>query len=60
MSAKAAHHAALAERFTVIAPDIVGFGCTDRPDAFPYGLDARAPQRVDRLVLMAPVARASR
>ena len=51
---------ALAERFTVIAPDIVGFGCTDRPDAFPYGLDARAPQRVDRLVLMAPVARASR
>lgn len=31
---------ALAERFTVIAPDIVGFGFTDRPEAFPYGLDA--------------------
>ena len=43
---------ALAERFTVIAPDIVGFGFTYRPDAVPYGLDARAPQRVDRLVLM--------
>lgn len=31
---------ALAERFTVIAPDIVGFGFTDRPEGFRYGLEA--------------------
>ena len=31
---------ALAERFTVIAPDIVGFGFTDRPEGFDYSLDA--------------------
>jgi pimeloyl-ACP methyl ester carboxylesterase len=31
---------ALAQHFTVYAPDVVGFGHTDRPDGFPYGLDA--------------------
>jgi 2-hydroxymuconate-semialdehyde hydrolase len=31
---------ALAERFTVIAPDIVGFGFTDRPEGFTYSLDS--------------------
>ena len=30
----------LAERFTVIAPDIVGFGYTARPDGFDYALPA--------------------
>jgi len=30
---------ALAEHFTVIAPDIVGFGFTDRPEGFDYSLD---------------------
>ena len=30
----------LAERFDVIAPDIVGFGFTDRPEGFEYSLDA--------------------
>ena len=29
----------LAENFTVIAPDIVGFGYTDRPDGVAYDLD---------------------
>ncbi|HYN28590.1 MAG TPA: alpha/beta fold hydrolase [Dermatophilaceae bacterium] len=31
---------ALAERFTVYAPDVVGFGYTERPEGFPYGLAA--------------------
>ncbi|QKE85037.1 alpha/beta fold hydrolase [Arthrobacter sp. NEB 688] len=31
---------ALAERFDVVAPDVVGFGYTDRPDGFPFTLDA--------------------
>jgi pimeloyl-ACP methyl ester carboxylesterase len=31
---------ALAERFDVVAPDVVGFGFTDRPEGFHYGLDA--------------------
>jgi len=31
---------ALAERFRVIAPDVIGFGFTDRPDDISYGLDA--------------------
>ncbi len=30
----------LAERFTVIAPDVVGFGFTERPDGFGYDLPA--------------------
>lgn len=30
---------ALAEQFTVIAPDIVGFGFTDRPEGMSYDLD---------------------
>lgn len=30
----------LAERLDVIAPDIVGFGFTERPEGFDYGLDA--------------------
>lgn len=30
---------ALAEHFDVVAPDVVGFGFTDRPDGFRYGLD---------------------
>ena len=29
---------ALAERFTVLAPDVVGFGFTDRPEGFDYSL----------------------
>ena len=29
---------ALAERFCVVAPDIVGFGYTDRPDGFSYDM----------------------
>ncbi len=29
----------LAERFDVIAPDIVGFGFTDRPEGFDYGME---------------------
>ena len=31
---------ALAEHFTVIAPDIVGFGFTDRPEGFDYSLES--------------------
>jgi 2-hydroxymuconate-semialdehyde hydrolase len=31
---------ALAEQNTVFAPDVVGFGFTDRPDGFGYGMDA--------------------
>lgn len=31
---------ALAERFTVIAPDAVGFGFTDRPQGFDYSLES--------------------
>ncbi len=31
---------ALAERFDVIAPDVVGFGFTDRPEGFHYSLAA--------------------
>lgn len=31
---------ALAQRFTVIAPDIVGFGFTERPEGFHYSMDA--------------------
>ena len=31
---------ALAERFTVIAPDVVGFGFTDRPPGFDHSLDS--------------------
>ena len=80
---------ALAERFTVVAPDVVGFGFTDRPGRFEYSLESwrahllgfadtlgldrfslvgnsfggalalslvtRAPERVDRLVLMGSV-----
>ena len=30
----------LAERFDVIAPDIVGFGFTDRPEGFDYSLES--------------------
>ena len=33
---------ALAERFTVIAPDVVGFGFTDRPEGFEYSLESCA------------------
>lgn len=39
----------LAERFTVIAPDIVGFGYTDRPEGFDYGLAAWTTHLVDLL-----------
>ena len=40
----------LAERFDVIAPDIVGFGFTDRPEGFDYSLDVVAgpPARLRR------------
>ncbi len=31
---------ALAERFTVVAPDVVGFGFTDRPEGFEYSLES--------------------
>ena len=31
---------ALAERFTVVAPAVVGFGFTDRPPGFDYSLDS--------------------
>jgi 2-hydroxymuconate-semialdehyde hydrolase len=31
---------ALAQRFDVVAPDVVGFGFTDRPPGFRYGLDS--------------------
>ena len=31
---------ALAERFDVVAPDVVGFGFTDRPEGFRYSLEA--------------------
>jgi 2-hydroxymuconate-semialdehyde hydrolase len=30
----------LAKEFRALAPDVVGFGYTDRPDGFKYGLDA--------------------
>lgn len=37
----------LAERFEVLAPDMVGFGFTERPDDVQYGLTAWADQIVD-------------
>ncbi|MEJ2481475.1 MAG: alpha/beta fold hydrolase [Acidihalobacter sp.] len=43
----------LAQRFRVIAPDMVGFGETER--ALALALAIRAPQRVGRLVLMGSV-----
>jgi pimeloyl-ACP methyl ester carboxylesterase len=36
----------LAEHFRVIAPDMVGFGFSDRPDGVSYGLDTWADQTV--------------
>ena len=37
---------ALAEHFHVIAPDMVGFGYSDRPEGVQYGLDTWADQTV--------------
>jgi pimeloyl-ACP methyl ester carboxylesterase len=37
---------ALAENFRVIAPDMVGFGYSDRPEGIEYGLDTWADQVV--------------
>jgi pimeloyl-ACP methyl ester carboxylesterase len=37
---------ALAEDFHVIAPDMVGFGFSDRPEGVQYGLDTWADQTV--------------
>ena len=37
---------ALAEHFRVVAPDMVGFGFSDRPDGVDYGLDTWANQTV--------------
>jgi pimeloyl-ACP methyl ester carboxylesterase len=37
---------ALAEHFRVIAPDMVGFGYSDRPEGVTYGLDTWADQTV--------------
>ncbi len=37
---------ALAENFHVVAPDMVGFGYSDRPDGISYGLDTWADQTV--------------
>ena len=37
---------ALAENFHVVAPDMVGFGYSDRPDGVKYGLDTWADQTV--------------
>ena len=37
---------ALAENFHVVAPDMVGFGFTDRPEGVKYGLDTWANQTV--------------
>jgi pimeloyl-ACP methyl ester carboxylesterase len=38
---------ALAERFRVLAPDMVGFGFTERPEKAEYGLDVWADQVVN-------------
>ncbi|MBO9679708.1 MAG: alpha/beta fold hydrolase [Acidovorax sp.] len=40
---------ALSERARVIAPDMVGFGCSERPDGFVYGMDAWVRQAVGLL-----------
>lgn len=40
---------ALADRFHVLAPDMVGFGFTDRPDNVTYGVDTWADQVVGLL-----------
>jgi pimeloyl-ACP methyl ester carboxylesterase len=37
---------ALAENFRVVAPDMVGFGFSERPDGVQYGLDTWADQSV--------------
>ena len=37
---------ALAERFRVIAPDMIGFGFTERPDGVEYGVQTWADQTV--------------
>jgi 2-hydroxy-6-oxo-octa-2,4-dienoate hydrolase len=39
----------LAERFRVLAPDMVGFGFTERPEKVEFGLDVWADQVVDFL-----------
>jgi len=39
----------LSPQFRVIAPDMVGFGYTDRPEGFVYGKDAWVRQTVDLL-----------
>jgi len=40
---------ALARRARVIAPDMAGFGYTERPQGFPYGMDAWVRQAVGLL-----------
>lgn len=40
---------ALAERARVIAPDMAGFGYSERPDGFAYGMDAWVEQAVGLL-----------
>ena len=40
---------ALAERVRVIAPDMAGFGYSERPDGFAYGMDAWVEQAVGLL-----------
>jgi 2-hydroxymuconate-semialdehyde hydrolase len=37
----------LSEKYRVIAPDMVGFGYTDRPDGMVYGMDVWVQQAVD-------------
>jgi 2-hydroxymuconate-semialdehyde hydrolase len=37
----------LAEKFRVIAPDMVGFGYTDRPDGISYNMEVWAQQVID-------------
>lgn len=37
----------LAEKFRVIAPDMVGFGYSDRPDGMVYGMDIWVEQIID-------------
>jgi 2-hydroxymuconate-semialdehyde hydrolase len=37
----------LAEKFRVIAPDMVGFGYSDRPDGITYGMDVWVQQIID-------------
>ncbi|PKN14212.1 MAG: 2-hydroxy-6-oxo-2,4-heptadienoate hydrolase, partial [Deltaproteobacteria bacterium HGW-Deltaproteobacteria-24] len=37
----------LAEKFRVIAPDMVGFGYTDRPEGITYNMDTWVQQTID-------------